>query len=88
MKIQILSQEELLSQYGDAELKFSSYYKYSFTFTGQMVDIKINATIGGSSDDIYRLDVYADQKMSLQMLDPTSVSIYKGQKLIAEYYGE
>ena len=86
--MQILSYEELLSQYGDIELKFSSYFKYSFTFTGQIGDIRIEATIGGSSDDIYRLDIDADQIMTIRMLDARMVSIYKGGQLIAEYYGE
>ena len=33
--------EELIEKYGDVELKFDSYYKYKFTFSGKAPDGKI-----------------------------------------------
>lgn len=42
-----------LDSYGDEIVIFDFYWKYSFTFCSSNVSV----TIGGSSDDIYRLDV-------------------------------
>ncbi len=50
--------EEVAKLYGDVPLKFSSYYKYSFTYSGIAGDgAMISATYGGSADHIYRYDV-------------------------------
>lgn len=49
-----MNKEEAIKKYGKIPLKFTRYYKYSFTFCGQDRDIKIIASLGGIADDIYR----------------------------------
>lgn len=51
-------------------LKFESYYKFSFTFTGSLVldtgeKIEIVASIGGDSDSIYGLSVSTSKLLEL-----------------------
>ena len=60
-----MTKEEVLKEYGDVPLKFSSYYKYSFSFYGEKNGATIYATIGGNADDIYRFELCADSKITL-----------------------
>jgi len=39
------------------EVKFSSYYKYEFTFIGENSSFHVRTTYGGCGDDVYRYDV-------------------------------
>jgi len=48
-----MTYEEFIEKYGEEEIKFSSYYKYSFTFKNE----KLAVGYGGDHDDIYRLEV-------------------------------
>jgi hypothetical protein len=53
-----LTREEFIAKYGDVKVTFDYYYKYTFSFSGTCDngnDILVD--VGGSSDDIYRLDV-------------------------------
>jgi hypothetical protein len=65
-----ISEQEFLDLYGDTEMQFSSYYKYSFTYKGVAADgMEILARVGGSSDDIYRYEVLVTDRFPLCMLD-------------------
>ena len=62
--------EQVQEKFGNVLLKFSNYYKYTFTFTGRTDDgYKITCWYGGSSDEIYRYDVNAESEYSLGDLD-------------------
>ena len=53
-----VSYEQFIEKFGQAKVKFLSYYKYSFTFSGQTEEgNKIHVTVGGSSDNIYKFVV-------------------------------
>jgi hypothetical protein len=54
----MMTKLEFLEKYGEVELSFTSYYKFSFTFAGEAEDgALITASYGGSSDDVYRYAV-------------------------------
>lgn len=36
-----MTYEEVMDQYGDVDLKFSSYYKYTFTYCGEKNEVNI-----------------------------------------------
>lgn len=58
--------DEVVKRYKDTELKFSSYYKFSFTFIGVAEDgVKIVATIGGDSSNIYREEIFNNETRKL-----------------------
>lgn len=47
--------EELVKK--NIPLTFSSYFKYSFSFYGKFGEYEISASLGGSSEDIYKLEI-------------------------------
>lgn len=81
--------EEVNEKFKDVLVTFSSYYKYSFTYTGESEDgYKLRCSYGGSSDDIYRYDVdtkpfpfvHTDNWTSVTITDPNGVDVFD------EYY--
>ncbi|MCW7076413.1 MAG: hypothetical protein OCU18_03865 [Candidatus Syntrophoarchaeum sp.] len=48
-----MTYEEFIEKYGEEEVKFVSYYKYSFTFENE----KLAVGCGESHHDIYKLEV-------------------------------
>jgi hypothetical protein len=61
-----LTREQVMAKYGDVLLKFTSYYKYAFTYVGETTDgLTICCVIGGDAGDIYRFSVKADSTTSL-----------------------
>lgn len=74
-----MTKEEVLEKYGDVPLRFSSYYKYSFRFSGLAEDgVKIFASIGGNADDIYRWEITPDKVITLNDDDPSYFSLSDG----------
>lgn len=59
-----------MNKYGDVDVKFSSYYKYTFTFTGEFDGGVVLVEVGGDSSDIYRMEVCSDSSESVGGLDP------------------
>lgn len=81
-----MTKEQIYEKYGDVKLKFSSYYKFSFGFTGTTEDGEsVYASIGGDSDEIYRLDVDADKEETIKTLEPNFINITKGKQNIADW---
>lgn len=79
-----LTFEEALQKYGHVKVKFSSYFKFSFTFTGTFYGLQIDAHVGGSSSDIYNLNVDTNE-IELQSIDFMSLSVYQNGNEI-EYF--
>ena len=59
-----MDRTEVFSLLGKTEMKFSNYYKFTFSFYGEKVidDVtyRVILMIGGESSDIYTLDVTDD----------------------------
>lgn len=66
-----MNREEFLEKYGDHEVEFRSYYKYTFTFVNDTLEIRV----GGDAEDIYRLEVLAGKKYKVRDLDPYAAYI-------------
>ncbi len=65
-----LKKEEFLKQFGDVSVKFSNYYKYTFYFKGVDEGGRlITVSIGGDSEDIYRLEVSSDDEDKVSEFD-------------------
>jgi hypothetical protein len=73
-----MTKEEFIEKYGDVLVTFSSYYKYSFSFTGTFGDQRIEVSIGG-------LEVGTESR-SIRELDPTSGSVYENGKEVESFY--
>ena len=70
-----LTIKEVREMYGNLPLRFSSYYKFSFTFVGVAEDcVEVVASYGGNSDDIYKFDVRADKDYTINELEPSWIT--------------
>ena len=73
MEISKLEFDEL---YGDYEVVFDNYYKYSFTYKGKTNSgDTIVVTFGGCADDIYKVDVTAGEKVRVRDIDATYAAV-------------
>ena len=79
----LIFQKEL-EKYRDIKLKFSSYYKYSFNFIGKTDDgEEIFASVGGTADEIYKLNVDVNKEETINSLWPYHIIVSKdGNKII------
>lgn len=76
--------EQIKEKYGNVKLKFSSYYKYSFTFIGKADDGKeIRVSVGGHPNAIYRFEVFADQEETIMSLDPDDIRVSEDGNIYA-----
>jgi hypothetical protein len=81
-----MSKQEFLEKFGDVKVKFSSYYKYTFTFVGTADDgTQVSVRAGGNSDDIYRFDVAADYAETVSGLDPYGGAATLNGETVAEF---
>lgn len=83
-----VSRETILAKYGDVELFFTSYYKYSFGFQGVADDgLQVYMCIGSSSGDIYRLSVSRDEPKKLKDMRWDFARVSDGDRVIWDDYG-
>lgn len=76
---------------GKLRLSFSSYYKYTFSFVGEVDGVRVNVSYGESADDIYRYEVSNTPiKAPLTFADLLRmyycVSIEKSGKMFNRYF--
>jgi hypothetical protein len=80
-----LTEEQFIEKYGDVKVKFSSYYKFTFTFVGQLEDEStIRLLVGGNSDDIYREHIVADQEYMVMQLGFNYAEVTQNETAIDE----
>ena len=81
-----MTTEEIFKKYGDIELSFRHYYKYSFMFKGETPEGEtVFAYIGGDADDIYRLDLDYNETGTISNLEPSSIRIMKGKEVVVDW---
>ena len=72
-----MTRAEFYEKYGNVRVKFSSYYKYTFTYEATLPDgNRLTCGYGGNHDDIYRHDVSADWGETVGSLQPYKGSVY------------
>lgn len=81
------NREKIIEQYGNVELKFSSYYKYTFTYVGicEKTGATVSADYGGDFDDIYRFEVDADVTYRLDRLEFDVINVSKNGETLASW---
>ena len=66
-----MNYEEFIEKYGDIEVTFSSYYKYSFRYSAILENgNELIVEIGGDTDNIYRMEVYNNESFTIRDLEP------------------
>lgn len=82
-----MTRTEFYKEYGKLKVKFSSYYKYTFTYKTTLEDGSIlTCGYGGNHDDIYRHDVTNDGEETLEDLQPYEATVYKDGKEVCRFY--
>ena len=80
-----LTKKEFLDVYGEARVVFTSYYKYSFSFRGELNGKSIYVSVGGNADDIYRFDVTAGKEYAVKELEMSYAEVKEGKAIIAAF---
>lgn len=82
-----MTRQEFYDKYGSVKVKFSSYYKYTFTYAATLPDgSRITCGFGGNSDDIYRESVNADSEYTVAELQPHVGSVYQDGNEVEGFY--
>lgn len=82
-----MTRQEFYDKYGNVEVKFSSYYKYVFTYEAVLPDGKrISVGYGGNHDDIYRHGVSVTTADKIIDLQPHEGSVYEGKEQVESFY--
>jgi hypothetical protein len=77
---------EFITEYGDVDVTFSYYYKYTFTYSATLPDGKIlKVQYGGNSDQIYRHEVDT-LSVKVRHLGPFAGSVYEGDDEVESFY--
>ena len=82
-----ITNEEFIALYGDVEVEFYSYYKYTFTYRGELPDGSvIFCDYGGNSDEVYRYEVNAGDKIAIKSVYPYAGRVIKDGEVVHEFY--
>ena len=76
-----MNQAELIEKYGDVKLKFNSYYKYTFTYTGLTDEgLTINVALGGDPSEIYTTVLVLEESLTslVKEADVFSINVFEG----------
>lgn len=82
-----LTRKEFMDKYGEVEVRFRSYYKFTFYFNAELEDgATLSVGVGGSADEIYREEVAADTAGKVAGLFPYCGSVYKDGERVEGFY--
>jgi hypothetical protein len=82
-----LTREQFIDKYGDVEVRFSSYYKFTFTYSAQLTDGSyLTVSVGGNSDEIYRFKVANNEVVTVRNLNPYTGSVYQDRQEVEGFY--
>ena len=82
-----MTRAEFYDKYGDVEVMFSSYYKYTFTYAATLPDGKLlTVGYGGNSDKIYRHEVVSGCVKNVSQLQPYTGAVYEGAEKVESFY--
>ena len=82
-----MTRADFYSKYGDVQVTFSSYYKYTFTYSATLPDgRRLTVGYGGDSDEIYRHEVARDDLEVVKQLQPYAGAVYEGTDVVEEFY--
>lgn len=81
-----LTKEEFIEKYGACEVALSSYFKYTFIFTGTLADGSIvSVKVGGSASAIYSR-LITPEPCRVDDIAPYAGSVMRDGVEIADFY--
>lgn len=82
-----MNQAKFIEKYKDVQVEFVSYFKYTFTFVGDLSDgSKIYVHVGGDPDEIYGFPVSADGEEYIGDMVPYAGYVIKDGEKIDDFY--
>jgi hypothetical protein len=82
-----MTRQEFYEKYGDVEVTFSHYYKYTFTYTADLPGGgNLSCDYGGNHDEIYRFDMSATDKEKIKDLEPYAGRVYIDGDEVDSFY--
>lgn len=82
-----MTRDEFYEKYGDVKVKFSDYYKYTFTYTGNLPDGgRISVDYGGNAEQIYRHEVSANCEETVSSIEPYSGTAYDADRNVVDQF--
>jgi hypothetical protein len=82
-----MTRAEFYAKYGDVEVTFSSYYKYTFNYATTLPDGKrLTVGYGGNSDEIYRHEVATLCAEKVSQLQPYTGAVYEGTEEVEGFH--
>jgi len=82
-----ISRDDFYAKYGDVQVTFRSYYKYTFVYDTTLPDGKrLTVCYGGDSDSIYRHEVVSAGVDTVNLLQPYSGAVYEGTEEVEGFY--
>jgi hypothetical protein len=84
-----ITKDEFMKLYGDVLVRFTSYYKYTFTYKAVLPNGDIlRVGYGGAGEDIYRHEVEANCEEYVLSLNPYEGKCLRGEEVIHSFYEE
>lgn len=81
-----MTREEFYAKYGDVEVMFTSFYKFTFNYCATLPDNRrLNVSYGGNAE-IYRHEVFASEPIKIKDLQPYAGWIYDGLNEVESFY--
>lgn len=82
-----MTRDEFYAKYGEVEVTFSWYYKFTFTYAATLPDGKrLTVGYGGNSDEIYRHEVAPNCAEKVSSLQPYTGAVYEGTEKVEGFY--
>ena len=82
-----MTREEFYAKYGEVEVVFTSYYKFTFNYGAILPNNRrLSVGYGGNHDDIYRHEVSTGVPIKIKDLEPYSGSVYDGFNEVESFY--
>lgn len=82
-----ITQEEFYRKYGDVDVWFESYYKYTFAYRAELSESEILFVwVGGACQDIYDHEVVTGTTQKVKNLDAYTGSVYHNGVLVESFY--
>lgn len=82
-----MTREEFYAKYGEVEVVFTSYYKFTFSYDADLPDNRyVSVCYGGNGDDIYQHEVDVGVPIKIKDLEPYSGCVYDGPNEVESFY--
>ena len=82
-----MTREEFYKKYGDVKVTFSSYYKYTFTYSGVLPDGRtISVDTGGDASEIYHDSVICGTEETINSLYPYAGRVHDDKQETDSFY--